>query len=88
MKRTAILLLISVGLSPVLFSSYASAESTAGNSSYLKATAGSNGVQWTGGNYVSSEPSNTVGNGTGSSHLKATAGSNGVQWTGGNYVRR
>ena len=91
MKRTAILLLISVGLSPVLFSSYASAESAAGNgtgSSYLKATAGSNGVQWTGGNYVSSEPSSTAENGTGSSHLKATAGSNGVQWTGGNYVRR
>ena len=87
MKRTALLFLISVGLSPVLLSSYASAESTTG-SSYLKTTAGSKGVQWTGGNYVSSKPSSTAGNTTGSFNLKPTAGSNGVQWTGGNYVRR
>jgi hypothetical protein len=68
MKKTALILLITLGLSPVLFSSYASVQSTAGNrtdSSYLKATrnhsgehywlkatAGSNGVQWNGGNNV------------------------------------
>jgi len=69
MKKTALLLLITLGLSPVLFgsahqkagrktspSSRANVESTAGNrtgSSYLKATAGTFGVQWTGGNNVS-----------------------------------
>jgi hypothetical protein len=60
MKKTALLLLLSLGLSPVLFSSCSSIGSTAGNgtgSSYAKATAGSNGVQWAGGNAVSSEPS-------------------------------
>ena len=52
-KKTALLLLLSVGLAPVLLSSCSSAGSTAGNragSSYVKATAGSNGVQWYGGN--------------------------------------
>ena len=55
MKRTALLLLICVGLSPILFSSCSSTGGIAGNgagSSYPKATAGSDGVQWTGGNYV------------------------------------
>lgn len=68
MKKTALILLITLGLSPVLFSSYASAQSTAGNRTgsshlkatrnqsgehyWLKATAGSNGVQWNGGNNV------------------------------------
>jgi len=53
MKKLALLFLISVGLSPVLFSSCSSTGSTAGdgsNSSYVKATEGSQGVQWTGGN--------------------------------------
>jgi hypothetical protein len=53
MKRTALLLLICVGLSPILFSSCSSVGGTAengGGSSYAKATAGSDGVQWTGGN--------------------------------------
>ena len=60
MKKTALLLLLSLGLSPVLFSSCSSVGGAATNgtgSSYAKATAGSNGVQWTGGNNVSSEPS-------------------------------
>jgi hypothetical protein len=59
MKKTALLLLLSLGLSPVLFSSCSSLGSTAGNGtgSYAKATAGSNGVQWNGGNDVSSETS-------------------------------
>lgn len=68
MKKTALILLITLGLSPVLFSSYASVQSIAGNRTgsshlkairnhsgehyWLKATAGSNGVQWTGGNNV------------------------------------
>ena len=80
MKKTALLLLLSLGLSSVL---------TAGSrtsSSYVKATAGSNGVQWTGGNYVSSEPSTVRFLSRSSVRSKATAGSNGVQWTGGNYV--
>jgi hypothetical protein len=54
MKRTALLLLICVGLSPILFSSCSSVGRTAengGGSSYAKATAGSDGVQWTGGNH-------------------------------------
>jgi hypothetical protein len=59
MKKTALLLLLSVGLSPILFSSCSSVGSTAGNGtgSYAKASDGSNGVQSTGGNYVSTEPS-------------------------------
>jgi len=55
MKKMTLLLLVSVGLSPVLFSSCSSVGSTAGNgtgSSYVKATDGSNGVQWSGGNDV------------------------------------
>jgi hypothetical protein len=68
MKKTALILLITLGLSPVLFSSYASVQGTAGNRTgsshlkatrnhsgehyWLKATAGSNGVQWNGGNNV------------------------------------
>jgi hypothetical protein len=63
---------------------------TAGNGtgSYAQATAGSGGVQWTGGNYVSNvlpEVASTAGNENGST-VQPTAGSNGVQWTGGNYV--
>ena len=55
MKRTALLLLICVGLSPILFSSCSSVGGSAGNrtgSSYAKATSGLEGVQWTGGNNV------------------------------------
>jgi hypothetical protein len=55
MKRTALLILICLGLSPVLFTSCSSVGSTAGNgtgSSYAKATEGSPGVQWTGGNSI------------------------------------
>src|ERR1700678_1259307 len=91
MKRRALLLLISLGLSPVLFCSCSGVGGTAANrlgSSYAKATAGTDGVQWTGGNYVSSEPPEVRGtaeNRTGS-HVKPTAGSEGVQWTGGNYA--
>ena len=90
MKRRALLLMISVGLSPVLFSACSGVGGTAGNGtgSYVRPTAGSGGVQWTGGNYVSSVPSEvgvTAENGT-SSNVKPTAGSDGVQWTGGNYV--
>ena len=54
MKRTALLILICLGLSPVLFTSCSSAGGTAANgtgSSYAKATEGSLGVQWTGGNF-------------------------------------
>jgi hypothetical protein len=54
MKKTALLILICLGLSPVLFSSCSSVGGTAGNgtgSSYVKATEGSLGVQWTGGNF-------------------------------------
>src|ERR1700678_1619531 len=91
MKRRALLLLISLGLSPVLFCSCSGVGGTAANrlgSSYAKATAGTDGVQWTGGNYVSSalpEVSGTAGNGTGP-YVRPTAGSGGVQWTGGNDV--
>jgi hypothetical protein len=90
MKRRALLLLMCVGLSPVLFSSCSGVGGTAGNGtgSYAQATAGSGGVQWTGGNYVSNvlpKVTGTAGNETGS-NVKATAGSDGVQWTGGNYV--
>lgn len=63
---------------------------TAGNGtgSYARATAGSDGVQWTGGSYVSDAPSQVEGtakNETGS-NTEPTAGSDGVQWTGGNYA--
>jgi hypothetical protein len=91
MKRRALLLLICLGLSPVLFCSCSSVGGTAANgtsSSYANATAGTGGVQWTGGNSVSSvlpEVRDTAGNGTGSKVIP-TAGSDGVQWTGGNYV--
>ena len=99
MKKTAAVLLMSLGLFPVLFSSCSSVGSTAGNrggASYVQATAGSGGVQWTGGNNFSSDPStpvlfssrsgvgSTAGHNGGVSYVKATAGSNGVQWTGGN----
>jgi hypothetical protein len=82
--------MISVGLSPVLFSSCSGVGGTAGNGtdSKVKPTAGSDGVQWTGGNYASNilpEVGGTAGNGTGS-NVKPTAGSDEVQWTGGNYV--
>jgi hypothetical protein len=91
MKRRALLLLICLGLSPVLFCSCSGVGGTAANgtsSSYAKVTAGTGGVQWTGGNYVSSvqpEVQGTAGNGT-SSYIRPTAGSDGVQWTGGNDV--
>jgi hypothetical protein len=51
--------MISVGLSPVLFSSCSGVGGTAGNGtgSNVKPTAGSDEVQWTGGNYVSNVPS-------------------------------
>jgi hypothetical protein len=55
MKRAALLLLFCVGLSPILFSSCSSFGGSAGNRtgpSYAKATSGSDGVQWTGGNNV------------------------------------
>ena len=63
---------------------------TAGNGtgSYVRATAGSDGVQWTGGNNVSNVPSqveDTARNETGY-NTKPTEGSGGVQWTGGNNV--
>src|ERR1700751_239622 len=90
MKRRALLILSCVGFSPVLFSSCSSVGGTAGNGtgSHAQATAGSGGMQWTGGNYVSTvlpEVDGTAGNETGS-HVKVTAGSDGVQWSGGNYV--
>jgi hypothetical protein len=90
MKRRALLLLTSVGLSPILFSSCSGVGGTAenGTSSSPVATAGSGGVQWTGGNYVSStqpELSSPAEIGT-RSNVEPTAGSDGVQWTGGNYV--
>jgi hypothetical protein len=53
MKKTALFLLMGLGVFPVLFSSCSSAGGTAGNngsSSYAKATEGTYGVQWTGGN--------------------------------------
>ena len=90
MKRRALLILICVGFSPVLFSSCSSVGGTAGNGagSYPQATAGSGGVQWSGGNYVSTvvpEVEGTAGK-EADSHVKGTAGSDGVQWSGGNYV--
>ena len=94
MKRRALLLLISLGLSPVLFCSCSSVGGTAANgtsSSYAKPTAGADGVQWSGGNDVSNTPldssvGGTAANGTSSSYVKPTAGTDGVQWSGGNYV--
>jgi hypothetical protein len=82
--------MISVGLSPVLFSSCSGVGGTAGNGTgfNVTTTAGSDGVQWTGGNYPSNilpEVRGTAGNGTGS-NVTTTAGSDGVQWTGGNYA--
>jgi len=53
MKKIVLLCLISLGLSAALLSSCSSVGGTAGNgtgSSYVKATEGSQGVQWTGGN--------------------------------------
>ena len=90
MKRRVLLILICVGLSPVLFSSCSSVGGTAGNGtgSYARSTAGSDGVQWTGGNYVSGAPSqveDTAKNETGY-NTKPTAGSLGVEWTGGNFA--
>jgi hypothetical protein len=54
MKKTALFFLIPLGLAPLLFSSCNSAGGTAGNGtgSYVKATEGSGGVQWSGGNNV------------------------------------
>jgi hypothetical protein len=60
-RKTALLLLLSLGLAPVLLSSCSSAGGTAENragSSYVKATAGSMGVQWYGGNCNSGDLSN------------------------------
>jgi hypothetical protein len=90
MKRRALLLLISAGLSPILFSSCSGVGATAenGTSSNVTASAGSPGVQWPGGNYASNpvpETGGTAGSGT-ASNVGPTAGSDGVQWTGGNYV--